>query len=228
MACSFWSNWACWSCWFRSRFWVWTTCAFSLWLAIRSWILFAEWCRFWNSLWQFSRNWLRYWLWHWYRRFCACLSINWRACRLLACWGCYWGFRRWCCTQYNWLGVGCHILISSYLAFQSRSCRLFRLSSVSRYCSSSYCTCRSNPFKQGLPWENWCFLLDTLCWNWRCIRTTLNNLEKSKVRWRSTKPLLTWFNQLKTSHAISFAVFPFIPSKKHIYSILVLWIKTLR
>ena len=228
LACSFWSNWACWSCWIRSWFWVWTTCTFSVWLAIRSWILFAEWCRFRDSLWQFSRNWLRHRLWYWNWCLCACLSINWRACRLLACWCYCWSFRSWCCTQYHWIRVDRHILIRSYLTFQSRSRRFFRLGSVSRYCASSYCTRCCNSFKESLPWEKRCFLFNTLCWNWWCVCPTFNDLEKSKVRCRSTKPLLTWFNQFKTSHAISFAIYPFVPSKKHIYSILVLWIKTHR
>ena len=228
LACSLWSNWACWSCWIRGWFWVWTTCAFSFWLAIRRWILLAEWCRFWNGLWQFSRNWLRDRLWYWNWCFRACLSIYWRACRLLASWCYCWSFWSWRCTQYHRFRVDRHILISSYLAFQSWSCRFFRLGCISCHCSSSHCTRCCNPFKESLPWEKRCFFFNTLRWNWWRIRPTFNNLEKSKVGCRSTKPLLTRFDQFKTSHAICFTVLPFVPSKKHIYSILVLCIKTHR
>ena len=86
----FWCSCSCWSCWFWSWrwFWVWTTVAFSVWLAFRCWVHFAKWYRFWDSLWQFC--WYRLWYWNW--SICACLSVNWRACRLLACWCYRWSF----------------------------------------------------------------------------------------------------------------------------------------
>ena len=94
-------------------FWMWsrTTCAFSMWLTSRGWLLFAKWYRFRDSLWQFC--WYRLWQWYW--GICACLSINWRACRLLACWWCYWSFWCWSCTQDNRLRIGCYIMITSQL-----------------------------------------------------------------------------------------------------------------
>ena len=103
----FWCSRYCWTCWFWM--WSWTTCTFSMWLTIRSWVLLAKWYRFRDSLWQFC--WYRLWQWCW--SICACLSINWRACRLLTSWWCYWSFWCWSCTQDNRLRIGCYIMISS-------------------------------------------------------------------------------------------------------------------
>ena len=214
----FWCSCSCWSCWFWSWrwFWVWTTVAFSVWLAFRCWVHFAKWYRFWDSLWQFC--WYRLWYWNW--SICACLSVNWRACRLLTswCWSfwsyCFW---YWSSAQGNWIWVSNDIMICSCLAFHSWCSCFFGLSSVSCYCATCHSTCCCNPFKKSCTWKKRRFFFYILNCYWRSICATFNNFEKSKVRCCSTKPVFTRFDKFEASHAISFAEFTFVTSKKHIY-----------
>ena len=222
----FWCSCSCWSCWFWSWrwFWVWTTVAFSVWLAFRCWVHFAKWYRFWDSLWQFC--WYRLWYWNW--SICACLSVNWRACRLLACWcycWCFWSycFWYWSSAQYSCLRVCQYVMVCSCLAFHSWCCCFFGLSSVSCYCTTCHSTCCCNPFKKGCTWKKRRFFFNILNCYWRSICATFNNFEKSKVRCCSTKPVFTWFDKFEASHAICFAEFSFVTSKKHIY-LLKIWV----
>ena len=222
----FWCSCSCWSCWFwRWRwFWVWTTVAFSVWLAFRSWVHFAKWYRFWDSLWQFC--WYRLWYWNW--SICTCLSVNWRACRLLACWCYCWSFwsycfRYWSSAQYSCFRVCQYVMVCSCLAFQSWCCCFFGLSSVSCHCTTCHSTCCCNPFKKGCTWKKRRFFFYILNCYWRSVCATFNNFEKSKVRCCSTKPVFTRFDKFEASHAICFTEFSLVTSKKHIY-LLKIWV----
>ena len=214
----FWCSRYCWTCRFRMWSRVWSSCAFCVWLAIRSWVVLAKWYRFRDSLWQFC--WYRLWQWYW--SICTCLSVSWRACRLLACWCYCWSFWSYCfwyrrSAQSYRFRVCQNIMSCSCLAFQSWSTCFFGLSCVSSYCTTCHSTRCCNPFKEGLTWKKRSFFFYILNWNWRCVCATFNNFEKSKVWCSGTKPVFTRFNKFEASHTVCFAIFSFLASKKHIY-----------
>ena len=180
-------SWFAWSCW---KF-CWTL--FAQW----SWVRYRYACRGWST--------------------CRCRSASWFCC-WLSCWFCCWfrlRFCCWSCTKY------CTSLFYKSFTWKLRcSCNIW--SSFICFCSVRYCSCTKNspscydPFEQA-----------TAChfFHWYCVFThfsynslfdlTTNDLQKTKVRSRSTQPVFTWFDQFETSHTIRFTEFTVRTFKKH-------------
>ena len=184
-------SWFAWSCW---KF-CWTL--FAQW----SWVRYRYACRGWST--------------------CRCRSASWFCC-WLSCWFCSWfcswfrlRFSCWSCTKY-----------STSLLYKSFTWKLRCSRNVWScficFCSIRYCSCTKNspscydPFEQA-----------TAChfFHWYCVFThfsynslfdlTTNDLQKTKVRSRSTQPVFTWFDQFETSHTIRFTEFTVRTFKKH-------------
>ena len=188
-------SWFAWSCW---KF-CWTL--FAQW----SWVRYRYACRGWST--------------------CRCRSASWFCCWLrlrfsswLSCWCCCWfrlRFCCWCCTKY------CTSLFYKSFTWKLR-CSRNVWSYFICFCSIRYCSCTKNspscydPFEQA-----------TAChfFHWYCVFThfsynslfdlTTNDLQKTKVRSRSTQPVFTWFDQFETSHTIRFTEFTVRTFKKH-------------
>ena len=180
-------SWFAWSCW---KF-CWTL--FAQW----SWVRYRYACRGWST--------------------CRCRSASWFCC-WLSCWFCCWfrlRFCCWSCTKY------CTSLFYKSFTWKLR-CSRNVWSCFICFCSIRYCSCTENspccydPFEQA-----------TAChfFHWYCVFThfsynslfdlTTNDLQKTKVRSRSTQPVFTWFDQFETSHTIRFTEFTVRTFKKH-------------
>ena len=174
---------------------VWSSCAFCVWLAIRSWVVLAKWYWFRDSLWQFC--WYRLWQWYW--SICTCLSVSWRACRLLACWRYCWSFWS-CCFWYRcsaqcyWFRICQNIMICSCLAFQSWSTCFLGLNCVSSYCTAKYSSSRYQSLQKSFTRNYWCTLLNILWMHWWNINCPFKNFKETKISCCCTQPMLTWFD----------------------------------